>query len=87
MSRAATPSDRQTAGVPGIVRRDESYTLAEFKARTGLKDWALRKLRRAGLPVRRLGENGGGPAFVLGSDWLDFLRQRSTQPNTSSDSD
>ena len=83
-SRNDAPSAKQ---VPGLIHRDECYTLAEFRARTGLKDWAIRRLRRVGLPVRRVGENGGGAAFVLGSDWLDFVRSRSEQQRTSSNSE
>ena len=54
----------------GIISEFESYTLVEFKRRTGLKDWAVRKPQRSGFPVIRLGENGGGAAFILGKDWI-----------------
>ena len=59
----------------GPIHADEALPLRTFMARTGLKDWAIRSLRRRGLKVRRVGENGGGAGFVLGEDWIAFLRE------------
>ena len=66
------------ANAPGVIDKSSVYTLAEFKARTGLKDWALRQARKAGLVVRRTSANGGGPTFILGSDWFRFLESRTS---------
>jgi len=46
-----------------------SYSIAEFRQRTGLSVSAWRAVRRKGLPVRRIGKRH----FVLGLDWLLFL--------------
>lgn len=54
----------------GSIRADEALTLAEFRRRTKLGDWALRTLRRQGLRV----VTAGGRRFVLGEDFLQFLR-------------
>jgi hypothetical protein len=45
------------------------YPLAVFKAITGLDNWALRKARRSGLQVRKVGRRH----FVRGSDFDSFL--------------
>lgn len=56
---------------PGIIERDVLYTVAEFKARLKLGDWALRQARRRGLRVRAIGRE----RYVMGSDALDWLER------------
>jgi len=55
----------------GVIRSGEVYTLAAFKRRLAMKDTALRSDRKAGLRVIR---DKGKRAFVLGDDWIDFLK-------------
>lgn len=52
-----------------VVRHDEAYSVEEFLRRVGLED-GLDRLRREGLRIRK----GGGREFVLGEDWIAFLR-------------
>jgi hypothetical protein len=59
---------------PGVIRVDESYTVAEFRRRTGLGDYAWRQVRRE-LQVIEIGRK----QFVRGADWLDLLAMRSTK--------
>ena len=47
---------------------DETYTVAEFRRRAGLGDYAWRQVRRQ-MRVIRVGRK----RFVLGSDWLAYL--------------
>ena len=61
---------------PGVIRADESYTVAEFKRRSGLGDYAFREARRAGLRIVSVGKK----RFVLGGDWLVFL-ERAAEAN------
>lgn len=51
------------------------YTLREFMRRTGLEEASVRKMRKAGLIVRRIGRK----SFVLGSDFLDWYNNRAEQ--------
>lgn len=55
--------------VPQVIRADEAYTVAEFRRRTGLADYALRAARAAGLRVIAVGRK----RYVRGLDWLAFL--------------
>jgi hypothetical protein len=57
---------------PGVIRADEAYTVAEFKLRTRLGDYAYRELRLAGFPVVRIGRK----FFVLGADWIEWLKRK-----------
>lgn len=57
------------ATAPEPIRRGESYTLQQFKERTGLGDWAIREARRSGLTVKYQGRK----AYITGDDWLDYL--------------
>jgi hypothetical protein len=54
----------------GSIRADECYPLPDFKRRLGLNDDAMRKAKRAGLPVRRIGRR----KFILGEEALAYLR-------------
>lgn len=47
---------------PGVIRADESYTLREFRLRSGLGDYALRQARRAGLKITPVGKK----RYILG---------------------
>ncbi len=55
--------------VPQVIRADEGYSVAEFRRRAGLGDYAFREVRRAGLRIIAIGKK----RYVLGVDWLDFL--------------
>ena len=55
-----------------VIRRDEAYSLGEFKRRTVKTDSALRTLKTEGLHIDRIGKR----AFVRGSEFLDFLERR-----------
>lgn len=56
---------------PGVIRGDEAYTVAEFRRRTGLGDFAWRQLRHE-LRVVEVGKK----RFVRGTDWLEFLARK-----------
>ena len=62
----------------GVIRADESYTVAEFKRRASLGDYAYGEARRAGLPIIKLGKK----RYVLGRNWIEFL---SKQPSEKDD--
>jgi len=72
MTSPRKKTDPPTRGL-GAIRRDEGYPLDFFKSISGLKVAAIRSMKKRGLKIRRIGENGGGQAFILGSDFLDFL--------------
>lgn len=55
--------------VPGEIRDDSSYTLAEFERITGQGRAAIRAARRRGLKVRRVGRTN----FILGREWNEYL--------------
>jgi hypothetical protein len=57
--------------VPQVIRADESYTVAEFRRRTGIGDYAFRELRQAGLRIISVGKK----RFVRGCDWLAHLEK------------
>lgn len=57
-----------TARTPGVIRAEESYTVAEFRRRTGLGDYAWRQVRRS-LRVVEVGKK----RYILGADWLALL--------------
>ena len=56
-------------GSLGIILSDATYTLGEFQRISGLGEAALRKARRQGLVVSRVGRRG----FVTGRDFQDYL--------------
>lgn len=66
---------QRTSGPPGVIARDEVYTLDEFRERVGWSDHALRTARRNGLTV--ICTNGRG--YVLGSDFLAYLDAKRRQ--------
>ena len=53
---------------PGVIRADEAYSVAEFRRRAGLGDYAWRQVRRQ-MRVVEVGKK----RYVLGSDWLAYL--------------
>lgn len=57
---------------PGVIRADELYTLEEVRLRLKLGSWAMRKARRAGLRVMRMGNR----AFVAGDELIAFLKSQ-----------
>ncbi|QDT14607.1 hypothetical protein [Alienimonas californiensis] len=59
---------------PTAIESDVLYPLAEFRARTGLGEYAMRTARKSGLKVRYVGNRG----FVLGADFICFLTQHQT---------
>ena len=67
MAKART--EASSARAPGFIELNAVYTMAEFQARTGLGKSAMRAARRKGMRVLYAGRN----AFVLGSDFVEFL--------------
>jgi hypothetical protein len=59
---------------PGVIEPGQYLTLKEAKARLGLSVAGLRKMRRAGLPVKYW----GGRGFLKSDDLISFLDQHST---------
>ena len=59
------------AASPGVLEPGALYTLAEFQARTGMKRFALRTARKAGLKILYV----NGRAFVSGDDAIAYFRQ------------
>lgn len=66
--------------VPGVLRSDELYTLAELEARLKVGSWGLRMARRAGLRMYKMGKR----KFVLGADVIAYLQSRAL-PESSDD--
>ncbi|MBI1900915.1 MAG: hypothetical protein HYS13_07360 [Planctomycetia bacterium] len=64
-----------TAITPGVISASEVYTLAEFKRRAALGDYALRQARRQGLRIIAVGKK----QFVTGRDFLDFIARAAAQ--------
>lgn len=46
------------------------YPLENFKAIAGLGQHAMRQVRRAGLPIKRIGR----VKYVLGDDYIQFVK-------------
>ncbi len=55
----------------GIVTSDESFTQDAFIERMGITRTQFNEMRRRGLVTRK----DGGRVRVLGSDYLEYLRQ------------
>ena len=51
------------------IMAEAVYPLEDFKQRTGLESASLRKMRRQGLVVRRIGRR----SYVLGRDFLAWF--------------
>ncbi len=56
---------------PGVIRADEVYTVSEFRKRSGLGDFAFRKVRQSGLRIVDVGKK----RFILGTDWIKYLNE------------
>jgi hypothetical protein len=74
----AAPDLATQPGPIGLIRADECYRLSEFQKRLHLGPHAVRRLRRQGLRVHRVGR----VSFVLGSD---FIRHLEAVANASAD--
>jgi len=59
---------------PQAIQAQAAYTLASFEKLSGLGKAGIRSARRAGLPIRYVGNR----PFILGSDWLNWLATRPT---------
>ena len=59
-------------GIPaGVVDPERLYTLETFKRVLGIGKVAMQQARRNGLEVRYVGNR----AFVLGSDYINFVKE------------
>jgi hypothetical protein len=58
-----------------VIRTDEMYLVDEARRRLRIGQWAWRQWRRDGLVVLRV----SGRAFVMGSDLIEFIQQRSRE--------
>ncbi|HBL45456.1 hypothetical protein [Gimesia sp.] len=67
----------------GQIEPDRLYSLEEFKRVTGLKDWALRQARRAGLKMLKLGNR----KFVKGQAFIVFLENQNETQETDNGSE
>ena len=66
-------SERQRVKLAvGVVRADESLTVAAFCVRIGISRMQLSQMRYRGMKVR---SDGGKYLTVLGSDYHEYLRQ------------
>lgn len=54
------------------IRADAAYALSDFQRITGLGAKAIRKAKREGLQVHRVGRR----SYVRGQSWLDYLASR-----------
>lgn len=59
------------AKAEGVIRSDELLTLHRFGQRLGLREMAMRELRKAGLPTIRI----VGRRFVSGRQAIEFLER------------
>ena len=66
-SRKSRPSSADLGPIRGD---DTAYPLPVFASLTGLQTTGIRRARRRGLVVRRVGRR----AYVVGADWIAFLR-------------
>lgn len=57
---------------PGVIERFAVYTLAEFKRRTRMADWAIRTARRNGLVI----DSCGNRRFIRGTSFEQYLAKR-----------
>jgi hypothetical protein len=53
------------------LRAGDVYSLEAFAEVTGMREAAVRRLRRQGLPIRRVGLR----SFILGEDFADFVKE------------
>jgi hypothetical protein len=61
------PPTAETASTSiGTIHADAAYSLTDLREKLGIGEWALRKMRRNGLRVRRYGRR----SFVFGKDLI-----------------
>lgn len=60
------------AHAAGQIEPQTLYSLEEFKQVSGMKNWALRQARKAGLKMLRIGNR----KFVKGQAFIDFLESQ-----------
>lgn len=65
----ATTAKKEPNADLGPIEPDVLYPLAVFQKRTGFRRESRAKLRREGLPIRRVGRQ----RFVLGRDFIEFV--------------
>jgi len=58
--------------LPAVIEPDKLYRLDEFCRIAGVKEWALRQLRRNGLKVHRLGNR----RWIKGADFIALVEQQ-----------
>lgn len=61
------------------IRAGECYPLAVFMEKVGLAQWTLRRCRKSGLKMIKIGTR----KFVRGEDWLDFLAKEAERQEAS----
>ena len=54
---------------PGAIEPGTLYRLARLKEASGIGEWGIRQMRKAGLPVKYI----GGRGFVLGRDFIEHV--------------
>lgn len=75
-TKAKPPAERKA---PGVIRADEVYTLAEFYRRSGIGEYGMRKAKRRGLRVVKVGSR----TFVRGRDFVEFVDQQNNGATAS----
>ena len=66
---ANRPLSRLRRSLPDeTISANESYTIEQFRAKTGLGDYSWRRISKL-LPVKVIGRKH----YVLGRDWIDLL--------------
>ena len=69
----AKPKAADTAN--GVILPDCLYSLTEIRKRTGMGSWAIRKARKDGLAVKKIGNS----RFVLGREFIRFVEEVGTE--------
>lgn len=70
IAKPKRPTKPKTAVEP--IRSGEAYPVKLFEQQTGLGPKGRRAAQRAGLIIRGVGKT----RYVLGDDWLAYLRER-----------
>lgn len=63
------------AHAAGQIEPQTLYSLEEFKQVSGMRNWALREARKAGLKMLKIGNR----KFVKGQAFIDFLESQNEQ--------
>ena len=56
---------------PGSIDPETLYRLEAIRSASGIGEWGMRQMRKAGLPVRYV----GGRGFVLGKDFIEHVKR------------